>query len=61
VIRSIDYVGIKSVSVSDILDRFKERKVGLAVESAVRSEQGAARGDRPEGAFWASAGMNTPP
>jgi outer membrane protein insertion porin family len=33
VIRSIDYVGIKSVSVSDILDRFKERKVGLAVES----------------------------
>ena len=34
VIRSIDYVGIKSVSVSDILDRFKERKVGLAVESA---------------------------
>jgi outer membrane protein insertion porin family len=33
VIRSIDYVGIHSVSVSDILDRFKERKVGLAVES----------------------------
>ena len=33
VIRSIDYLGIKSVSVSDILDRFKERKVGLAVES----------------------------
>jgi len=33
VIRSIDYLGLHSVSVSDILDRFKERKVGLAVES----------------------------
>ena len=34
VIRSIDYVGLKSVTVSDILDQFKARKVGLAVESA---------------------------
>ena len=33
VIRSIDYQGIHSVSVSEILDRFKERKVGLSVES----------------------------
>lgn len=33
VIRSIDYQGIHTVSVSDILDRFKERKVGLVVES----------------------------
>ena len=33
VIRSIDYVGIHSVTVSEILDRFKERKVGLTVES----------------------------
>jgi outer membrane protein insertion porin family len=33
VVRSIDYLGIHSVTVSDILDRFKERKVGLAVES----------------------------
>jgi outer membrane protein insertion porin family len=33
VIRSIDYVGVKSVTVSEILDRFKERKVGLSVES----------------------------
>ena len=33
VIRSIDYVGIHSVTVSEILDRFKERKVGLSVES----------------------------
>ncbi len=32
-IRIIDYVGIKSVTRSDILDRFKERKVGLTVES----------------------------
>ncbi|HEX6896092.1 MAG TPA: outer membrane protein assembly factor BamA, partial [Bryobacteraceae bacterium] len=33
VIRSINYVGNKSMSQSDILDRFKERKVGLVVES----------------------------
>ena len=32
-IRSIDYPGAKSVTVSEILDRFKERKVGLSVES----------------------------
>jgi outer membrane protein insertion porin family len=33
VIRDIKYEGAKSVSTSDILDRFKERKVGLTVES----------------------------
>jgi len=33
VVRSIKYEGIKSVTVSEILDRFKERKVGLTVES----------------------------
>src|SRR5688572_14855385 len=33
VIRSINYEGIKSVTVSEILDRFKERKVGLSTES----------------------------
>ena len=32
VVRSIKYDGIKSVTVSEILDRFKERKVGLVVE-----------------------------
>jgi outer membrane protein insertion porin family len=32
-IRTIKYEGNKSVTVSEILDRFKERKVGLAVES----------------------------
>ena len=32
-IRDIKYEGAKSVSTSDILDRFKERKVGLTVES----------------------------
>jgi len=32
-IRRIRYEGIHSVSESDILDRFKERKVGLSVES----------------------------
>ncbi|MGA3043194.1 MAG: POTRA domain-containing protein, partial [Bryobacteraceae bacterium] len=33
VVRSINYEGNKSVTVSEILDRFKERKVGLSVES----------------------------
>jgi outer membrane protein insertion porin family len=33
VVRTIKYEGNKSVSVSDILDRFKDRKVGLVVES----------------------------
>ena len=32
-IREINYVGLSSVSTSDVLDRFKERKVGLTVES----------------------------
>jgi outer membrane protein insertion porin family len=33
VVRSIKYEGNKSVTVSEILDRFKERKVGLTVEA----------------------------
>ncbi len=33
VVRSIKYDGMKSVTVSEILDRFKERKVGLSVET----------------------------
>ena len=33
VVRSIKYEGIKSVTTSEILDRFKDRKVGLSVES----------------------------
>jgi outer membrane protein insertion porin family len=33
VIRRVQYSGIHSISESDILDRFKERKVGLTVES----------------------------
>ena len=33
VVRSIEYPGVKSVTVSEILDRFKERHVGLTVES----------------------------
>ena len=32
-IRAIDYKGLSSVSVSDVLDRYKERKVGLTVEN----------------------------
>ena len=49
VVRSIKYEGIKSVTVSEILDRFKERKVGLSRRIAVRSEQGAARRGRAQG------------
>lgn len=33
VVRSIKYEGAKSVTISEILDRFKERKVGLSVET----------------------------
>lgn len=33
VVRSIKYDGLKSIQVSEVLDRFKERKVGLSVES----------------------------
>jgi outer membrane protein insertion porin family len=33
VVRSIKYEGNKSVTLSEILDRFKERRVGLSVES----------------------------
>ncbi len=33
VIRSIKYEGNKSATLSDILDRFKEKRVGLTVES----------------------------
>ncbi len=33
VIRSINYVGNKSITMSEILDRYKERKVGLTTES----------------------------
>jgi outer membrane protein insertion porin family len=32
-IREINYVGLSSVTTSDVLDRFKEAKVGLSVES----------------------------
>src|SRR5260370_37577337 len=32
-IREINYVGLSSVSNSDVLDRFKQEKVGLTVES----------------------------
>jgi outer membrane protein insertion porin family len=32
-IRSIDYKGLSTVSQSDVLDRFKEAKVGLSIES----------------------------
>ena len=33
VVRSIKYDGLKSITISEVLDRFKERRVGLTVES----------------------------
>ncbi len=33
VVRSIKYEGMKSLTISEVLDRFKERRVGLSVES----------------------------
>ena len=33
VVRSIKYDGMKSITISEILDRFKDRRVGLSVES----------------------------
>jgi outer membrane protein insertion porin family len=33
IVRTIEYAGNKSATISDILDRFKERRVGLSVES----------------------------
>jgi outer membrane protein insertion porin family len=33
VVRSITYPGIKSITLSEVLDRFKERRVGLSIES----------------------------
>lgn len=33
IVRSIKYDGMKSITISEILDRFKDRKVGLSVES----------------------------
>jgi len=33
IVRAIKYDGLKSIQTSEVLDRFKERKVGLSVES----------------------------
>jgi len=33
IVRSINYDGLKSATVSEVLDRFKDRRVGLSVES----------------------------
>ena len=49
VVRSIKYEGAKSVTVSEILDRFKERKVGLSVESQYDPNKVQRASDRPEG------------
>ena len=47
VVRTIKYEGNKSISVSEILDRFKERKGRPERRAAIRSKQSAAR---PRGA-----------
>ena len=59
VIRSIHYTGNHSVSESEILDRFKERKVGLTVEQQYDPGrvQRAARSSR---SMKPSAATNTP-
>ena len=49
VIRRIRYDGIKSVSESDILDRFKEKKVGLDGGKPIRSDTHQESGSRAEG------------
>ena len=49
VIRSIKYDGNKSITNSEILDRFKERKVGLSVESQYDPNKDSARTQRAAG------------
>ena len=48
-IREIKYVGLSSVSQSDVLDKFKERKVGLTQESQYDPDQGEDGGSRHQG------------
>ena len=43
VIRRIEYKGNKSITESDILDAFKDKKVGLTVESQFESHKNQAR------------------
>ena len=45
-VHTIDYTGNKSISKSEILDRFKERNVSLTSGIAVRSRESAAREER---------------
>ena len=59
-IRSINYEGIHSVTVSEILDRFKERKVGLSVESQYDPDK-VQRAAVALKDFWPSAAGSTPP
>ncbi len=42
-IREINYEGLNSVTKSDVLDRFKERKVGLCGRKPIRPHQGQTR------------------
>ena len=50
IIRRIEYKGNKSITESDILDRFKERKVGLSVESQFDPDKDQTRRGGSEGA-----------
>ena len=60
-IRDIDYVGLNSVSKSDVLDRFKEAKVGLSPGEPIRSHQGEeGRGRRSRDCLPSTAGSSPP-
>ena len=48
-IREINYKGMNPITQSDVLERFKKAKVGLSVESRVRSQQDQARRDSDQG------------
>ena len=49
-IKEINYLGINAISKSDILDRFKEEKVGAFPRIAIRSHQSEEGGSHDQGA-----------
>ena len=60
IVRSIKYDGMKSITVSEILDRFKERKVGLSVESQIRPQPCSARQGHYCWNIWGNADASSP-
>ena len=61
VIRSIEYAGTKSVTVSEILDRFKERKVGLSAWNRSTTPTRSSAPPSCSRSSWPSAAASTPP